>query len=160
MIYIENIKVTEIYFSKIIKEIKRKYYNDYFRTNLKNIKNTWKGIKSIISLKCKDSDTPKNIKDKDTFLTAPKDIANLFKINFAHKSFNNFLKNQCNESIFIKPCTNKGIIDITSDLGSNEATGPNSSPIKIMKLAKDSTANNLTVLFNLSFSSGVFPVKL
>ena len=40
--------------STIIKESKRKYYNDYFRSNLKNIKNTWKGIKSIISLKCKD----------------------------------------------------------------------------------------------------------
>ena len=40
--------------STIIKESKRKYYNDYFRSNLKNIKNKWKGIKSIISLKCKD----------------------------------------------------------------------------------------------------------
>ena len=35
-------------------------------------------MKSIISLKCKDSDIPKIIKDKDTFLTAPKDIANSF----------------------------------------------------------------------------------
>ena len=86
--------------STITKESKRKYYDDYFRTNLnKNIKNTWKDIKSIISLKCKDSDIPKIIKDKDTFLSAPKDIANLFnksfcsvapniqsKINFANKS--------------------------------------------------------------------------
>ena len=54
----------------IIEENKRKYHNDYFRTNLKNIKNTLKGIKLIISLKCKDSDIPKMIKDKDTFLTA------------------------------------------------------------------------------------------
>ena len=29
-----------------------------------------------------------------------------------------------------------------------------------MKLAKDCTANNLSVLFNLSFSSGIFPDKL
>ena len=107
--------------STIIKESKRKYYDDYFRTNLKNIKNTWKGIKSIISLKSKNSDIPKIIKDKDTFLTGPKDIANSFsnkysnrysnkffcsvapniqsKINFVHKSFNHFLKNPCNESM-------------------------------------------------------------
>ena len=39
--------------STILKESKRKYCNDYFRSNLKNIKNTWKGIKSIISLNCK-----------------------------------------------------------------------------------------------------------
>ena len=153
----------------ITKESKRRYYNDYFRANLKNIKNAWKGIRSIISLQCKDSDIPKIIKDQDTFLTAPKDIADLFnkffysvapniqsKINFAHKSFNDSLKNPCNESIFIKPCTNKEIIDIIPDLSTNKATGPNSSPIKIIILAKDCFANNLSVLFNLSFSSGVF----
>ena len=134
---------------------------------------TCKDIKSIISLKCKDSDIPKIIKDKDTFLTAPKDIANLFnkffslvapnipsKINFTHKSFNHFLKNPCNESIFIKPCTNKEIIDIMSDLSGNKATGPNIIPIQIMKLVKDCIANNIFVVFNLSFSSGVFSDKL
>ena len=55
----------------------------------------------IISSKCKDSDIPKIIKDKDTFLAAPKDIANSFSkffcsvepniqsmINLAYKSFN------------------------------------------------------------------------
>ena len=42
----------------------------------------------------------------------------------------------------MKPGTNKEIIDI-SDRSCNKATGPNSIPIKIMKLAKDS------VLFNL-----------
>ena len=137
--------------STIIKESKRRYYNDYFRTNLKNIKNTWEGIKSIISLKCKDCDIPETIKDKGTFLTAPKDIANLFNKFFCsvapniqsmitHKSFNHFLKNPCNESIFIKPCTNKEITDIISNLCTNKATEPNSTPIKIIKLAKDCTA--------------------
>ena len=70
------------------------------------------------------------------------------------------MKNPHNESIFIKPCTNKEIIDIISDLSSNKATGPNSIPIKIMKLTKDCITNNLSVLFDLSFSSGVFPNKL
>ena len=124
-------------------------------------------------MKCKVSDIPTIIKDKGTFLTAPKDIANSFnkffcsvapniqsKINLAYKSFNHFLKNPCNESFFIKPCTNKEIIDEISDLSCNKAKGLNSIPIKIMKLAKDCTANNLSVHFNLSFSSGIFPDKL
>ena len=97
-----------------------------------------------INYKCNDSDIPKIIKDKDTFLSAPKDIANLFnkffhsvapniqsKINFTHKSYNHFLKNPCNKSIFIKPCINKEITDITPDLSSNQATGPNRIPIKL-----------------------------
>ena len=72
-----------------IKESERKYYNDYSRANLKNIKNTWKGIKSIISLKCKGSDIPKIIKDKYTFLTAPKDIGNSFSKFFCSVAPNN-----------------------------------------------------------------------
>ena len=123
-------------------------------------------------LKCKGSDIPKIIKDKDTFLTTPKDIANSFDKFFclvapniqskiyAHKSFNHFLKNPCNMSIFIKPCTNKEIIDIISDLSRSKATESNSIPINILKLAKECIANNLSILFDLSFSSGVFPDKL
>ena len=115
---------------------------------LKTLK-AWKGIKSIISLKCKDSDIPKTIKDKDTFLTAPKSIPNSShtffssvapntqsKINRTYKSFNHFLKNPGNESIFNKPCTNKEIIDIISDLSCNKAAGPNSIPYKNFEISK------------------------
>ena len=63
-------------------------------------------------------------------------------------------------SIFIKPCTNKEIIDIISDLSRNKATESNSIPINILELAKECIANNLSILFDLSFSSGVFPDKL
>ena len=45
------------------------------------------------------------------------------------------MKNPFNESILIKPCTNETIMDIIYDFKSNKATGPNSIPIKIMKLA-------------------------
>ena len=51
-------------------------------------------------------------------------------------------------------CTNKEITDIISGLNFNKATGPDSTLIKNMKLAKDCITNNLSVLFNLSFSSG------
>ena len=69
------------------------------------------------------------------------------------------MKNPCNESIFTKPCTYKEIIDI-SDLSCHKATGPNSILIKNMELAKDCIANNLSVLSDLSFSSGIFLDKL
>ena len=81
-------------------------------------------------------------------------------INITYKSCDHFLKNPCIESFFIKSCTNKEIIDIISDLSCNKAAGPGGIPVKIMKLAKDCIANNLSLLFNLSFSSGIFPDKL
>ena len=49
---------------------------------MKNIKNTWKGIKSIISLKAKDSESPNITKTKHgETITDPKLIADNF-INF------------------------------------------------------------------------------
>ena len=47
------------------------------------------------------------------------------------------------ESIFNKPCTNKEIIGIISDLSSNKATGPNSIPIKNYEISKDCIVNNV-----------------
>ena len=35
--------------STLLKQSKKSYYNNYFRNNINNIKNTWKGMKSIIS---------------------------------------------------------------------------------------------------------------
>ena len=37
--------------SNLMKKSKQAYYDKYFERNLNNIKNTWKGIKSLISLK-------------------------------------------------------------------------------------------------------------
>ena len=35
----------------LLKRSKQNYYKKYFESNLNNSKNTWKGIKSIITMK-------------------------------------------------------------------------------------------------------------
>ena len=47
--------------STLLKKRKSNYYNQYFRANMNNIKNSWKGIKSIITIKNISSDVPKRI---------------------------------------------------------------------------------------------------
>ena len=44
--------------STLMKKSKQAYYNKDFETNWNNIKNTWKGIKSLISLKTVASSAP------------------------------------------------------------------------------------------------------
>ena len=62
-----------------LKQSKRCYYNNYFRNNINNIKNAWEGIKSIISLNIKESESPKIIlNNKGEYLTNANDIANQF----------------------------------------------------------------------------------
>ena len=44
--------------STLMKKSKKAYYERYFQRNWNNIKNTWKGIKSLISLKTVTSSIP------------------------------------------------------------------------------------------------------
>ena len=69
--------------STLTKQSKKSYYNNYFRNKINNIKNTWNGIKSIISLNTKESESPKIIlNNMGEFLTNPNDIANQFNSFF------------------------------------------------------------------------------
>ena len=153
-----------------MKQSKQNYYNEYFLINSNNIKNTWKGIKSIIAMNDKNNEVPKIIKSNESYLTDPLDIANTFndffssvaskiqsKISFSYKSFSDFLPAHISNSFFISPCTKEEISDIITGFKTGKSSGPNSIPIKILKLAKDKISENLSSIFNLSFSTGSFP---
>ena len=62
-----------------MKKSKQAYYDKYFERNWNNIKNTWKGIKSLISLKTVASNVPTLLSlDKGNTITNTYDIANTF----------------------------------------------------------------------------------
>ena len=67
-----------------MKKSKQAYYDRYFEKSWKNIKNTWKGIKSLISLKAVASSIPTvfSLDNGDT-RTNRYDIANNFNNYFA-----------------------------------------------------------------------------
>ena len=66
-----------------MKKSKQAYYNKYFEKNWKNIKNTWKGIKSLISLKALASSIPTFLSlDNGDTITNPYDLANTFNNYF------------------------------------------------------------------------------
>ena len=160
--------------STFLKQSEKSYYNNYFRNNINNIKNTWKGIKSIISLKTKEYQSPKIILyNKSEFLINPNDIANQFnkffcfvaptiqsniKPNF--KSFDHYLTEPCKESFLIFSRTKNEILEIISSLDYNKAIGINSIPIQILKLAKEQILQHLCFIYNLSFTTGTFPGSL
>ena len=59
--------------STLLKQSKKSYCNNYFRNKI--IKNTWKGIKSLISLNTEEYESPKIIlNNKGEFLTNTNDI--------------------------------------------------------------------------------------
>ena len=79
-----NYKIYRNLLSTLMKKSKQAYYDKYFEKNWKNIKNTWKGIKSLVSLKTVASNIPivLSLGHSDT-VTNPCDIANTFNNYFA-----------------------------------------------------------------------------
>ena len=66
------------------KKSKQAYYDKYFERNWNDIKNTWKGIKSLISLKTVAFSEPKILSlDSVDNITNPYDIAYTFNNYFA-----------------------------------------------------------------------------
>ena len=70
--------------STLMKKRKQAYYNRYFEKNWKNIKNTWKGIKSLISLKTVASSIPSVLSlDNGDTITNLYDIAKILIITLS-----------------------------------------------------------------------------
>ena len=67
-----------------MKQSKQVFYDRYFERNWNNIKNTWKGIKFLISVKTVASSIPTvySLDNGDTIIN-PDDIANTFINYFA-----------------------------------------------------------------------------
>ena len=150
--------------SNLMKRSKPAYFDKYFEVNRNNIKNTWKGIKSLITLKS----VPTVLSpDNGNAITNPYDIANTFNnyfasmaettkknIKYSHKRFSDYLANENGNTIFLEPTDKEQIAN------SNKSSGPNSIPYRILLLLKNEISKQLADLFNLSFMTGVFPSVL
>ena len=152
--------------STLMKKSKQAYYDKYFERNWNNIKNTWKGIKSLISLKTVASNVPTVLSlDNGDTITNPYDIANTFNNYFASiaettkkniKYSHKHLSNESDSTIFLQPTDKEEIANIMSSLKSSKASGPNIIPYRILFLLKNEISKNLADLLNLSFTAGVF----
>ena len=59
---------------KLIKKSKQNHYTKYFSDNVNNLRDTWKGINSIIQTKNKTGSTPNCIIGKNVSITDPAQI--------------------------------------------------------------------------------------
>jgi len=172
-IHHENYKRHRNCLSTLLKQSKKNYYIDYFNRNISDIKKTWKGINSIISNSNNCSNAPLCLSHNNSTITAPKEVANVFNnyfcsvadkvqssIKFSFRNFQYYLKDVFEKSFFLSPTDSLEVEDILSSLSVDKSHGPNGIPTKILLLLKHDIAPILTDLFNLSFSSGVFPSAL
>ena len=157
----------------LIRTSKKEYYQSYFSDNLNNMKKTWNGIKSLISISNNKSASPTSLNINNKLNTDPVDIANSFNDFFStvgsklaqniYPSKNDHLHylNTSNlMSIFIKPASEIEILNLISTLNNTKASGPCSIPTDIFKMTKHILASPLAEIINLSFLTGIYPDNL
>ena len=118
-----------------MKKSKQNYFTKYFESNIKNLKNTWKGIKSIISLKNSASSSPNLLNFNNELTSDPLKIANVFnnyfssigekaqsKLRFSNKTYTDYLQGDNLNSFFITPTDSKEVISIISSLSDNKSS--------------------------------------
>ena len=150
-----------------MKESKQIYYTKYFEGNWNNIKNTWKGIKTIVSIKNITTTIPHSNEFNNRTITDPTAMSNVFNncvISIAQKTKSNIklspkhtdcLFNTNRNTFFLTPTDKNKISFIISSLDSHKSD-PNSIPVKILKLLKNDISRQLSDIFNISFSTGQF----
>ena len=157
-----------------LKESKKDYYHRYFDENKSNMKMLWKGIKNIVSLKSNNLDTISHRTDENgSQIKDPVKIANQFNQYFTSvanditkkiprnpKSPLSYLTNPNQESFFIFPCTSDEVSEVIKSLKNGKSSGPNSIPIKLLKILDPHISADLSILINESFETGIFPDKL
>ena len=133
----------------------------------------WSGIKSIISYKSFTSSSINKIKGNNGNATSDpskmSNILNNFYINVASsitktipinpKSPLDYLSNRTSNSLYLTPVTPFEVKDIIDALDPSKSVGPNSIPIKLLKIVGCSISPLLALLTNQSFQSGIYPDK-
>ena len=174
----ENFKILHTRFrNRVTRELrnaKKKYYNEYFQNNLKNMKNTWSGIKGIVNLNKKNYSSITSLNYKGKNLTDDKDMANAFNEFFTlvgpnldseiptcqrPNSFTRYLSPRIPQSFFLSPTNPFEIKDIILNLDDSKASGSCPIPTRMIKIAANEISGPLSEICNLSFTQGIFPDK-
>ena len=129
----------------------------------------WRGIKKIISSNNSNHTFPTDITVNNETIINPSDIANAFNncfakvainiessIRFSKKKYYDYLPPLNLESFFLTPTDSTEVSSIIFSFNQNKSDGPNSIPIKILKLLNKDISDQLAILFNQFFSSSIF----
>ena len=167
--YFNNYKVLRNQIVTLCRESKKLYYQNFFSKNCNNLKNTWKGIKSIINIKSKNTFTPTSILNENGIISEPVEVANAFNDYFSsiagklqakiHQNgldFTKYLLYNNPHSFFIEPTDKFEVLNIINDLNVSKACGPHSIPTDIFHSIKLIVAEPLTKIINLSFVNGIY----
>lgn len=155
-----------------IKITKQIYYDNAFRENEGNIRNTWKVINELTSRKTKNSTIKEVRLDDDNVITDSSGLSEAFNSHFATIGPNlaknipirsdlshlDYLTETTNNSHFNLTTTSQSkVLALLRKLNKTKATGLDKIPARLLRECSDLIAAPLCSIFNRSILSGIFP---
>ena len=148
------------------------HYKNFFSSHSKNVRKTWKGIKSIISIRqtidCHSSSLMVNGEMTNDPLKIANSYNNYFsniadklqnKINSTGVDFSSYLGTPTEQTFLFEPAGNRETLWIIAFLG-NKSLGPNSLPNEVLSVIENSISYPLTQIINISLETGIYPSML
>ena len=164
-----TVKIYRKQLKKLIRINKKNFYRKYFTENVKNIKKSWKQINHILH-RNKSNQVTSQLLINNTLTSNKKHMANAFnkyftnvaidlskKISKPNNSFQDYLKNPNEHSIFLTETTQHEISTIINSLNNSSASDIYGITTKFVKIANPSICPNLSIIFNSSIHQGIFP---
>ena len=137
-----------------------------------NIFKTWERIREIINISKKRWNNISSIRIGKSTITNSSGVANEFNRHFTSvakqieakiiklKHYSKDLKNPNSNSFFITTTNNEEVLSETKNLEKCKSSGPSRTPIKLLKLFQTPHRKPISLIANLSFSTGIFPKNL
>ena len=158
--------------NRIIRARKKEYFTCLLERNKSDICKTWKVINEILG-KQNSSKLPQFILKGHRKIEGDKMIANAFNSYFASigsatskkvdksaKHFSNYLGSQTNKSLFFIPTDENEIIKVVKQLKNTSSVGHDDISVTFIKKIIYAIAKPLSIIFNISLSTGVVPDTL
>ena len=152
---------------------KRKHYEKYFTQNAHNSRKVWRGINEILR---KNSNMPNEeifLNEEGLIITDQKRVADRFnrfftnvadnllsKIPNSNTKYQDYLKNPNENSIFIKEVDFGEVHDLLKNLDTTKASDIYGISPKLLSSGAREISVNLSRIFNISLSYGIFPDNL
>ena len=170
---VNKVKTYKKYILHLTRESKANHLNNFFLENKLNLFKTWEGIRKIINITRKGSKEINCIQIDNKTINNPTKTANNFNnhsTSIAEKiedslvkskfNYSKYLSNPNKYSFFIKPANAEEVPCEITKLKNNKSIGPCIIPLKFLKLFKTTLSEPISLIVNISFSTGTFPSTL
>ena len=166
-----NFKLIRNRMTKLKRESKITYYNNFFEINKNKSSIIWKGIRSLVNITSYSTKIISFIDENGSKIIIPQSISTRFnkylasvganiekKIPKTNKNFRDYVRDiHIDKSFFLTACSSNEIYEIILTFDIKKSLGPYSILIFILKLFNDFFSLNLSRIFNLCFETGIFP---